>query len=111
MVEAGPDAGGAVGLSPPHAARSNTRVSMMPAMDNRGKDRTTGLGSKTIPLLYFGLGVPSRSIICTLLITGAGMPRRFQGGVHSFLRKLDCLQGVAKIWKSYRGHPIHSSFQ
>ena len=53
MVETGPDVGGAVGLSPPHAARSSTRVRKMPVRDNRGKDRTTDVGSKKIPLLLF----------------------------------------------------------
>ena len=77
MVEAGPDVGVAVGLSPPHAARIKTRVRKMPVIDNRGKDRRTGLGSKKIPPLFFDLGVAVKSITIALLITGAGMTHRF----------------------------------
>lgn len=77
MVETGPDVGGAVGLSPPHPARIKTRVRKMPVMDNRGKDRRTGLGSKKIPPLFFDLGVAVKSITFALLITRSGMPHRF----------------------------------
>ena len=46
VVEVGPKAGGDVGLalvlSPPHAARSNTRVRMMPVKDSLGKDHFWG---------------------------------------------------------------------
>ena len=112
MVEVGPDVGDAVGLkvglSPPQAARSNTRVMKMPVRDNRGKDRTTDVGSKKLPLLLFELGVTVRPIGFTLLIAGDGMPHRFQGGVHFFLCLLDRLQGITEVCARYRGHSIKS---
>jgi len=61
VVEAGSDVGCVVGakveLSPPHAARSNTRIRMMPGIDNPGKNRAAGLLLKATPPCLYGLGV------------------------------------------------------
>lgn len=60
VVEVGSDVGSVVGtaveLSPPHAARSNTRIRMMPGIDNPGENRAAGVILKATPPCLYGLG-------------------------------------------------------
>ena len=64
-VEAGSDVGDnvglALGLSPPHAARINTRVRIMPDMDNPGKHRAADDRFKTRSPYLYDLGVAVES--------------------------------------------------
>ena len=114
-VGPGPAVGGitglALGLSPPHAARTNIKIRITPIMDTPGRERAAGLRSKKIPPLNVDVDLPVNSIASAFLITGTGIPRRFQGGVHSFPCELNRLEGVIEVWAGCRGHFFKSFLQ
>ena len=61
MVDVGSNVGGAVGLSPPHAAKSVTRARMMPVRGNPGKNRAEGVRFKAASPCFYDLGAAFES--------------------------------------------------
>ena len=81
MVEAGSDvgvdAGLAVGLSPPHAVRINTKVRIMPGMAIPGKRRSAGANLKIGVSGFYDLGVAGENSAFALPIIKTGIAHCF----------------------------------